>query len=189
MGGSIRGRIVSVCVSPEGWTVCFNDVCSCNVERWIYVSSILPHLDCIRINCTTSKLLFTFLLFLLLLLLLLLPLDIHCLVFRSVFVYTLISAAPLWSWHYSKVSNNNLINALTTYSIIYSTIFLACTLHLTQTLHFSMFKTSGYIMIAAWWFGIHQLSRRIMSTGRRECWINDKPNYGSQLWFYTQSCL
>lgn len=58
--GDIRGWTVSVCVSPEGWTVYFIDVCSCNVERWIYLSSILPHLDCIRINCTSSKLLFTF---------------------------------------------------------------------------------------------------------------------------------
>lgn len=69
VGASTRGRSVSVCVSPEGWTVCFNDVCSCNVERWIYLSSILPHLDCIRINCTTSKSHFTFIPFLLLLLL------------------------------------------------------------------------------------------------------------------------
>lgn len=32
-GVSVRGRVVSVCVSPEGWAVCFNDVCSCNIER------------------------------------------------------------------------------------------------------------------------------------------------------------
>lgn len=71
-----RGRSVSVCASPERWTVCFDDVCSCDVERWIYLSSILPpsHLDCIRINCTTSKSRFTLIPFLLLLLLLLPPL-------------------------------------------------------------------------------------------------------------------
>lgn len=106
-GVSIRGRTASVCVSPEGWTVCFNDVCSCNVERWIYLSSILPHLDCIRINCTTSKLLFTFLP--LLLLFILQFLDIHVLLsssgFFCVFCFFLkhdriLSLQP---WHCSKV--------------------------------------------------------------------------------------
>lgn len=127
MGESIRGRIVSVCVSPEGWTVCFNDVCSCNIERWIYLSSILPHLDCVRINCTTSKWLFTFLLLLLVLLLPLcfsLFLDNGILVSRGVvtYVYKCSSAAFsfIWWWH-ENIATAKAIESALWCNIIYPT--------------------------------------------------------------------
>lgn len=62
---SIRIIGVLVCLSPEKWVLCFS-ICRCYFEGWIYMSFILPHLDCDRINCTTSK--WHFLIFCLLLL-------------------------------------------------------------------------------------------------------------------------
>jgi len=51
---SIRVIGVLVCLSPEKWVMCFY-VCRCYFEGRIYMSFILPYLDCERINCTTSK--------------------------------------------------------------------------------------------------------------------------------------
>ena len=43
--------------SPEGGFSLLLDVCSCNLEGCDFICHLFspPHLDCVRINCNTSK--------------------------------------------------------------------------------------------------------------------------------------